>query len=421
MPSSFSLQPAAGIDSPALWGAAPSLLSLALMDARNHTLSLLSCYEDAEDADQWHWRAGPGQEPPLWLAGHVGWFSEYWIARNTRRSLGLNCPPDPLRLPSIDVAGDRLWDPALRSRQQRAAEALPGRASVRAWLLDTLETTLDLLERLPPDDAAIYFFRLALFHEDLVGEHLIRMAQTQGLALSLPAPEPWVQRPALAFPATHWVMPQRAAPFLPEGLPGRLELALPEFEIDAQPVNWAQYIEFVGDGGYDRRELWHPEGWLWLQSFAAQGGRHMPRHVEQLGVARLGGSASVVQHRFGRAVRLSAQQPVSHLSWWEADAWCRWAGRRLPDEAEWDLAAQLGAVRGFRFGGVREWCANRLQAWPGAQPGPWGDYAWPWMGQARVLRGHGLSARARLRDPSWRWFALPDDDEGFNGFRSCSL
>lgn len=421
MASSFSIQPTGGIDSPALWGAAPSLLSLALMDARNHTLSLLSCYEDAEDADQWHWRAGPGQEPPLWLAGHVGWFSEYWIARNTRRSLGLNCPHDPLRLPSIDVTGDRLWDPALRSRQQRAAETLPGRASVRAWLLDTLETTLDLLERLPPDDAAIYFFRLALFHEDLVGEHLIRMAQTQGLTLSLPAPEPWAQRPALAFPATRWVMPQRAAPFLPEGLPGRLELALPEFEIDAQPVNWAQYIEFVADGGYDRRELWHPEGWLWRQSFAAQGGRHMPRHVEQLGVARLGGSASVVQHRFGRAVRLSAQQPVSHLSWWEADAWCRWAGRRLPSEIEWELAAHQARGRGMRWGDVREWTGTTLRPLPGYVADPWRSHELLPFGSAKVLRGASLATRQRMKSAKSRDYADPARDDGFVGFRSCAI
>ena len=110
-----TLNPSAAIDSPQLWSAGPSLLSLALMDARNHTLALLARFEEAEDSGHWRWQPGPGQEPPLWLAGHVGWFAEYWVGRNTRRALGPTCPPDPLRLPSLDPAADRLWDPRWRS------------------------------------------------------------------------------------------------------------------------------------------------------------------------------------------------------------------------------------------------------------------------------------------------------------------
>jgi len=120
-------------------------------------------------------------------------------------------------------------------------------------------------------------------------------------------------------------------------------------------------------------------------------------------------------------VRLAAAHPVVHVSWWEADAWCRWAGRRLPDELEWDLAAHTAARRGWRWGEVREWTANRLRPWPGAQPGPWSEYAWPLMEQARVQRGHSLASRARLRDPGWRWFGLPHEDDAFVGFRSCAI
>jgi formylglycine-generating enzyme required for sulfatase activity len=418
--TSSALSPASGVDLPSIWQAPPALLSVALMDARNHTLHLLSAFEAAQDSGNWRWQAGLGQEPPLWLAGHAGWFAEYWIGRNTRRALGLHCPSDPLRLPSIDPDADRLRDPTLRNAQQRAVEALPERARVRAWLLDTLEATLELLERQPHEDAALYFFRLALFHEDLLGERLIRMAQTQGLTLNLAPADALVPRAPMGINATHWAMPQTPTGFAPEGHPGRLELRVPDFEIDAQPVSWAQYIEFVDDGGYDRPECWHPDGWAWLQALDSQGGRRAPRHVEQIGVARMGSGGAVLQQRFGQRVRLSSHQPVIHVSWWEADAWCRWAGRRLPDEAEWDLAAHSAARRGFRWGGVREWTASRLRPWPGAQPGPWRQYAWPWLEVARVQRGHGLATRARLCDSHWRWFALPGDDEDFVGFRSCA-
>src|SRR5690606_16421945 len=122
------------------------------------------------------------------------------------------------------------------------------------------------------------------------------------------------------------------------------EVSVPEFEIDAQPVSWAQFVEFVDDGAYDRPELWAPEGWNWLQATAASEGRRGPRYVEQIGVA----SGAVMQTRFGKPMRMLGNQPAMHMSWWEADAWCRWAGRRLPAEVEWEVAAHTAARRGFR-------------------------------------------------------------------------
>ncbi|MDD0816864.1 SUMF1/EgtB/PvdO family nonheme iron enzyme [Curvibacter sp. HBC28] len=415
--SDAALNPSSSLDSPALWSAGAPLLSLALMDARNHTLSLLARFEAAQGAAG---LAADVTPSPLWLAGHAAWFAEYWIGRNTRRSLGVQCPPDPLRLPSIDPEADRLWDPAWRSATPAAQAALPAPAEVRAWLLNTLESTLELLDRLPPDDASLYFFRLALFREDLIGAQLVQLAQGHGLPLDLPLPASLSPREALQVPAKRWTLSQRASDFSPEGPPGQLTVELPEFEIDAQPVNWAQYIEFVDDGGYERPELWQPDGWAWLQR-QAPARRQAPRHVLNLGVARQGGGGAVLQQRFGQSVRLSGNHPVTHVSWWEADAWCRWAGRRLPDEAEWDLAMHTLARRGFRQGGVVEWTASRLRPWPGARSGPWVDYAWPSMEQARVRRGHSPALRARLSDPAWRWWGLPGQDEDWVGFRSCGL
>jgi EgtB-related family protein len=192
---------------------------------------------------------------------------------------------------------------------------------------------------------------------------------------------------------------------------------VPEFEIDAQPVTWAQFVEFVDDGGYDRAELWQPQGWDWLQAKARDEGRRGPRHVEQIGVA----SGAVLQTRFGRATRMAGSQPAMHVSWWEADAWARWAGRRLPAEVEWELAAHTLTHRGFRWGDVHEWVAGTLRPWPGFSPDPWAEYSVPWFGQARVLRGASFATRARMKHPKFRGFALPGRDDSFVGFRSCAL
>jgi formylglycine-generating enzyme required for sulfatase activity len=129
----------------------------------------------------------------------------------------------------------------------------------------------------------------------------------------------------------------------------------------------------------------------------------------------------VLLRRHGMLVRVPLAQPVVHVSWYEADAWCRWAGRRLPAEAEWEAAALQGASRGFRWGDVREWTAGTLRAYPG-YPGPSpGQADGALSGIARVLRGAAFATAPRLRHPRARAGCPPDHDEGFCGFRSCAL
>jgi len=408
------------IDSIAMRRAGRELLSLALIDARNHTLHLLAGHEQAAPAQPRGDGEADGANLALWLAGHGGWFAEHWIARNTLRALGNGCPPQPPRLASIDPHADDWWAQAPGMAPPRGTPPLPGFAATRAWLLETLETTLDLLAKTPDSDEALYFYRLALFHEDLLGERLVVLAQAQGLSLGLAEPQAMTPRAPLTVPATRWTLGSAPGGFVFDNEQGAHPVAMPEFEIDAQPVTWSQYIEFVDDGGYDRPELWHPEGWAWLQAAEADGGRRGPRHVEQIGVARFGGAGAVLQRRFGQAVRLAGHHPVTHASWWEADAWCRWAGRRLPDEGEWELAAHTLTRRGFRWGEVHEWTASRFQPYPGFEPGPWADYSVPQFGRARVMRGASWITRSRMKHPKWRGFALPAQDDAFVGFRSCA-
>ncbi|MDB5730918.1 MAG: hypothetical protein JWQ03_813, partial [Variovorax sp.] len=396
-PPPASPDPSHSIDSPDMRQAGRERLSLALIDARNHTLRLLSFCQEALGSPALA-LAPPGEiaEPPLWLAGHVGWFSEWWIGRNTQRALGMACPARPMRLGSIEPGADAWWDPDRTVPAQRASAELPDLDATRAYLLETLESTLETLEKAAETDDGLYFYRLALFHEDLRGEQLVVTAQTLCLAppaasspdvaglLALPV-APAAREP-LWVPATAWTLGWPGPGFAFAQELGVQAIDVPAFEIDAQPVAWSQFIEFVDDGGYDREALWRPEGWRWLARQDASA-RRAPRHVEQIG----GAGGAVLQNRFGRLVRVAGQQAAVHLGWWEADAWARWAGRRLATEVEWEIAATLAVRRGFRWGEVHEWTAGTLRAWPGFRPDPWSAGTafdpQPAFGRARVLRG----------------------------------
>ncbi|WP_077003335.1 SUMF1/EgtB/PvdO family nonheme iron enzyme [Variovorax sp. KK3] len=411
------------IDSPEMCRAGRELLSLALIDARNHTLHLLSLYEQALGTAALIVPRQDDIDPPLWLAGHIGWFAEWWIARNTQRAFGPDCPVRPTRLAAIEPQADAWWNPAQIDTKARWSPDLPDLSVTKAYLLETLESTLELLEHAVETDAGLYFYRLALFHEDLRGEQLVVMAQTLGLPLSVEVQPAAVERPPLLLPATRWTLGTEEGGFAFAQERGRLPLDIPEFEIDAQPVTWNQYVEFVADGGYDREELWSPGGRAWLAGQPE--GRRSPRHVEQIGAARGGSGGSVLQHHFGRTMRAAGNQSAVHVSWWEADAWARWAGRRLATEVEWEIATHQAARRGFRWADVHEWTAGTLQPWPGFHADPWSAGTafdpQPAFGQARVLRGASLATRARLRSPKRRGFARPECDDGFFGFRTCAV
>ena len=399
------------------------LLSLALMDARNHTLHLFGQFQKALEAVHFAVPQIASINPPLWELGHVGWFQEWWIGRNLQRALGTSCEPAHARLASIEPHSDRWWDSVHVPHGTRWGLDLPDSEAIRAYLLDTLEGTLDLLDKTSDVNNALYFYRLCLFHEDMHSEAMIYTAQTLGLPLDKDLMEAFTPRPAavrepLLLPACVWQLGSSpGAGFAFDNETGAHEIRVPEFEIDAQPINWAQFVEFVDDGGYDRSELWQSDGWDWLQQVSRTEGRRGPRYVEQIGVA----SGAVMQTRFGTPRRMLGNQPAMHMSWWEADAWCRWAGRRLPAEVEWEVAAHTAARRGFQWGDVWEWTGSTFRAYPGFAPGPYAEYSSPWFGNHKVLRGGSVATRARMKHPKYRNFYLPERDDIFCGFRSCAL
>lgn len=399
------------IDSPQMREAGRELLSLALIEARNRSLALFAAFEPllalpcAPDADE-------GFSPPDWLLGHVGWFQERWIARNLQRLRGAQADASGTPLASIEPQADRWWEARACSPAERAMLRLPELPDLRGYLIETLETTLDLLAACPETDAALYGFRLALFYEDRCAEQLLELAQWWGVAPAvLELPEAVAPRPPLRLAAGRWQLGSvpGTGGFVFDNEQWAHEQALPEFEIDAQPVSWAQFCEFVEDGGYDEPCWWSAAGWEWR----AGQERRAPRPLEQL-------RGRVLLRRFGAVQPVSPAEPAVHLSWYEAQAWCRWAGRRLPTEAEWERAASTAAQRGFCWGEVWEWTATPLRPYPGFVPCAGQDSAAA-FGREMVLRGGSFATRARLRHPKLRGHAPPGRDAGFCGFRSCAL
>ncbi len=384
------------------------LLSLALMDARNHTLRWIAAYERALGATL-QVALSAEMNPPLWELGHIGWFQEYWLARNVQRARGAACDPAHPRLVSVLAHADRWYNSSTVAHDSRWSLDLPDLNETRQYLVQTLETTLDLLHGTPEDDAALYLYRLALFHEDMHVEAFAYMAQTLGIESGLLAPiATMAPREPLVFPATTWMLGSAAEGFAFDNERSRHAVHVPDFEIDAQAVTWAQYCEFVEDGGYDDPRFWGEPGRAWLQ--ATQ--RRTPRYVDQM-------RHGVLQHRNGRLMRVPLAQPAMHVTWFEAQAWCAWAGRRLPSEVEWEAAAHLGASRGFRWGDVWEWTATAFHPYPDFQADPYRDYSEPWFGTHKVLRGASFATRGRMRSAKYRNFYLPQRDDMFCGFRSC--
>lgn len=386
-------------------------LSLALIDARNRTLRWLAAIEAAPAGA----RSGGADLPPaLWWAGHAAWFADWWILRHVQAGRGEAGDPDRPRLAPADPDSDRCFHAERRAAAASpgAGDELPPADDVRAWMTDVLEGSLELLAQAGDAEAALYLYRAALRHEDRVGEWLAVLADHLDV-VDAPWPDepPRADRGALWLPAQTWMLGSPPGGAVPGPERWAHPVRLPEFEIDAGAVSWARFGEFVADGGYDDPRWWTPAGRDWLLRTQ----RRAPRRVEQCG-------PGIVVQRRGRLQRVAPGLAAAHVTRHEAEAWCAWAGRRLPTEPEWEAAAVGAAARGFAWGEVLEWVGGRARGWPGhADPPAEIDPLPADPARTGVLRGACALTPARAAHPRARRFVAPDDDVLPTGFRSCAL
>lgn len=372
----------------------------ALLDSRQYTKSLV---DDLSDA-QWTVPVLAAINPVLWEVGHVGWFMERWCLRPRGDHLGESRLTD----------ADRLYDSSGVEHAERWRLQLPSRAFTMRYLDDVLDATLDALQRTGESDAELYFFRLTLYHEDMHAESLLQLRQLLGY----PAPFGRPVCPATMGEASDDVtlhggeFEQGASPraqgFVFDNEKWAHPVAVRAFTIARRPVTQAAFLAFIEDGGYRRDDLWSAAGRAWRELAQADHPAYWHRT-----------DAGWEQRVFDRWEPLRPLVPMAHVTAHEAEAFCRWAGRRLPTEAEWVWALHSSPER-LRWGDVWEWTASTFAPWPGFQPHPYRDYSQPWFDGRPVLRGASFMTQPRVRHPDYRNFFPATRNDIAAGFRSCA-
>lgn len=398
--------------------AGPQALAHALQATRARTLGLMQAWQNA--LPDLSVPPLPEMNPPLWEWGHIAWFQEWWTLRHGQRHLGTRsaCIGDGFG-PSLLSDADALYNSSEVAHDSRWNLALPDLDHTRHYLAEVLQRSLMNLQALQSDnqsasDEALYFWRLVLQHEDMHNEASVYMAQALGLALPQALcvrdllPDAGLEEPRradagqqlLATPAAAsagqaqihvaaqvWVLGHEGPGFAFDNECTAHPVAVTAFDIDAAPVTWARYLPFVQTTGHA-----------------------LPPHV------RCVQGAWQVQY-LGHWKAMDLNAPVVHVSAHDAQAWCQWAGRRLPTEAEWECAAHKP---GFAWGEVWEWTASPFAPYPGFEVHPYRDYSAPWWHDHRVLRGACTATSAHVVDVRYRNFFVPQRRDIFAGFRSVA-
>jgi iron(II)-dependent oxidoreductase len=405
-------------DTKPLGGAAPlrrERYAERLADARERTLALVAPVS-GDDLDRVH---SPLMSPLAWDLGHIAAFEDLWL--NVRAG-GLA----PLRPDLMAV-----YDASETPRRQRGDipylrhdDALAYMARVRERALDVL-ATVDLSPGSDRLNAGGFVWELAIQHEHQHGETMLQALQLAEPGVFAPprttrgdaAETAPAERVAVA--AGPFEMGDAGEGFAYDNERPRHRVGVEAFEIDRAPVTNGAYRRFVDDGGYRRRDLWTESGWAWRVEAAARA----PLHWAPDGLER----------RFDRVEPLAQGAPVMHVSWFEADAYARWAGGRLPTEAEWEKAASTvgdGSVgnldqldfgpgpAGPFLGDCWEWTASVLHGYPGFRPFPYPEYSEVFFDAGyRVLRGASWATRSSVARTTFRNWDHPQRRQIFAGFR----
>lgn len=367
--------------------------------ARQYTSALVGDLDDA----QWNVPRLAIVNPMRWEVGHVGWFMEHWCLR-------WNGPGRPLA-PSRLADADRWFDSRTVAHATRWDLDLPPRPALLAYLDAVLDASLARLERTDGSPESLYFFQLALYHELMHGEAFAYTRQTCGYPA--PGPARRTSRPAegdarVAAQSFEQGAPRSAAGFVFDNEKWSHDVELPSWSIARRPVTQGEFRAFVEDDGYLRPEFWSADGRAWLAG----------RNVKHPVYWRRGADGPWEVRRFERWRPLDAAASMVHLTRFEAEAWCAWAGRRLPTESEWELAAVSGAIAPAD---VWEWTASPFAPYPGFQADPYAEYSAPWFDTHCSVRGGSHATSEALLHPKFRNFYCPDRADIFVGFRTCAL
>lgn len=425
-----------------------------LQEARARLLELVSDLDDQQ-------MIGPRLaivNPLRWEIAHVAHFQEFWLLRHQRGH-------EPIK-PAGNLDPDKLYDSARVHHDTRWDLPLPSKQATIDYTQRILDRVCEevLKNAAPPDATGYddnYFLHLSLLHEDMHNEAITYTRQTLGYRvqsiafrrLRLQPPEGGTLNATgdASIPAgTFKLGSEIGSGFVFDNELLAHEVTVAPFAISRTATSNAEFLTFVEAGGYRRREFWSDEGWRWLESFKAE----CPVYWRQA-------DGEWQRRVFDQWIRLEPSLPVIHVNWFEADAYCRWAGRRLPTEAEWEFAASrdaAGSKRKFPWGdeaptlehanldwqaetllpvdalpagdsafGVRqmignvwEWTTTDFAAFDGFTPGPYKEYSAPWFGDHKVLRGGCWATRSRLIRNGYRNFYKPDRRDVWVGFRTCA-
>ncbi len=322
---------------------------------RRRSLDLL----DPLDDDGLRHQHSPLMSPLIWDLAHVGNYEELWLLREVAAA------------PAIDASLDDMYDAFRHPRPNRPALPLLGPAEARRYIADVRGRVLDTLEVVELDGgrpllAGGFVYGMVVQHEHQHDETMLATLQLMGepgyRPLAPAPPSGWPVTGEVDVPAGPFVMGTDDEAWAYDNERPAHVVDLPAFRIDAAPVTNADFATFIAAGGYDEPRWWTTDGWAWRE----KAGLEAPEFWRAEG----GGRWSRL--RFGWREDVPLDEPVQHVCWYEADAYARWAGKRLPTEAEWEKAAS--------------WSPESVKRrWP------WGD-----TGVEAVSPALGRSGRANL-------------------------
>jgi gamma-glutamyl hercynylcysteine S-oxide synthase len=383
--------------------------------------------------------------PLVWDLAHIGHYEELWLLRE----IGAADPTNP--------RFDDIYDAFRHPRSERPTLDILGPSEARDYVADVRKRALDVLSglALESEDPLIdggFVYGLVIHHEHQHDETLLATVQLIDDYVHPDADAgPGAPTVATKFPldvlveAGPFSMGTSDDPWAYDNERPAHVVDLPAFRMDTTAVTNAAYAEFVEAGGYDDPQWWTEDGWAWRTDAGLGHPQFWLRSPD----------GGWTRQRFGHVEALPEREPVQHVCWFEADAYARWRGARLPTEAEWEKAAQGATDAGGMFrlgrrfgpdevgahpagastwgcldmlGGVWEWTASAFEAYPGFRSFPYREYSEVFFGVGsseygpsyKVLRGGAWATDPIACSVTFRNWDLPIRRQIFSGFRCAT-